>query len=112
VREQQHTAFAGDSPLWRFSLPSTAAPLAIEGRQVIEWNGALRWLRSSLPPESLRARARQLGGHATLFRGGDHARGVFTPLARPLAAIHGRLQDEFDPARIFNRGRMYSEGEC
>jgi glycolate oxidase FAD binding subunit len=111
VREQQHTAFVGEAPLWRFSLPSTAAPLELEGRQAIEWNGAQRWLRSSLPTDLLRARARQLGGHATLFRGGDRAQGVFASLSRPLAAIQSRLQDEFDPARIFNPGRMFLEPE-
>lgn len=111
VREQQHSAFAGEAPLWRFSLPSTAAPLALEGRQAIEWNGAQRWLCGNLPPEVARRRARQLGGHVTLFRGGDCAQGVFTPLSKPLAAIQSRLQDEFDPARIFNPGRMYLEQE-
>jgi glycolate oxidase FAD binding subunit len=110
VREQRHSAFAGEASLWRFSLPSTAAPLALEGRQAIEWNGAQRWLRSGLPPEVLRARAQQLGGHATLFRAADRrAQDVFTPLSKSLAAIQGRLQDEFDPARIFNPGRMYPE---
>ncbi len=109
VREQQHASFAGEAPLWRFSLPSTAAPLALEGRQSIEWNGAQRWFRGSQPPEVLRARALQLGGHVTLFRGGDRAQGVFTPLSRSLAAIQGRLQDEFDPARIFNPGRLYPD---
>jgi glycolate oxidase FAD binding subunit len=34
---------------------------------------------------------------------------VFTPLAAPIATIHRRLKAEFDPAGIFNRGRMYPE---
>jgi glycolate oxidase FAD binding subunit len=110
VREQQHAAFAGAGPLWRFSLPTTAAPLALEGQQAIEWSGSQRWLRSNLAPGSMRARARELGGHATLFRDGDRTQGVFTPLMKPLAAIQCRLQDEFDPARIFNPGRMFPEG--
>lgn len=111
VREQQHAAFAGDAPLWRFSLPPTAAPLSLAGGQAIEWNGAQRWLRTDLPPAQLRLRARALGGHATQFRGGPVDGGVFTPLSAPLAAIQRRLQDQFDPARVFNRGRMYPEGQ-
>jgi glycolate oxidase FAD binding subunit len=48
-----------------------------------------------------------LGGHATLFRGGDKAVGVFHPLAPAVATIHQRLRQAFDPAGIFNPHRMY-----
>lgn len=106
LREQLGPWFAGGAALWRVSVPSTAVPLAL-GEQCIEWGGALRWLRTVLPAATIRERARTLGGHATLFRGGDRSQGVFTPLSAPIAAIHQRLKDEFDPARIFNPGRMY-----
>ena len=109
VREQQLPMWSGAAPLWRFSLPATAPPLGLEGSQIIEWQGAQRWLRTASPASVLRARARELGGHATLFRAGGRAEDVFTPLAPPLEAIQRRLQDEFDPARIFNPGRMYQE---
>lgn len=108
LREQRGW-FAAAVPLWRISLPSAAGPVVLEGEQCIEWGGALRWLRTALPVTKIRERARELGGHATLFRGGDRTQGVFTPLAAPLAAIHQRLKDEFDPARIFNPGRMYQD---
>jgi glycolate oxidase FAD binding subunit len=107
LREQCGSWFAGEDALWRVSLPVTAAPLALAGEQCMEWGGALRWLRTAVPAATVRERARALGGHATLFRGGDRTRGVFAPLAAPIAAIHQRLKDEFDPARIFNPGRMY-----
>ncbi|MDH4115502.1 MAG: glycolate oxidase subunit GlcE, partial [Burkholderiaceae bacterium] len=42
------------------------------------------------------------------FRGGDR-RATFHPLPPALAAIHRRLKAEFDPAGIFNPGRMYPE---
>jgi glycolate oxidase FAD binding subunit len=106
LREQCGSWFEGEGALWRVSLPAAAGPLALAGEQCMEWGGALRWLRTPLPAATVRERARALGGHATHFRGGDRAR-VFTPLAAPIAAIHQRLKDEFDPARIFNPGRMY-----
>ncbi|MCU0867947.1 MAG: glycolate oxidase subunit GlcE [Planctomycetes bacterium] len=116
VRDHRHLFFAPDDlaqrPLWRLSLPSTAEPLQLAGTQLIEWGGALRWLRSEAAPHTIRAQAAALGGHATLFRGGSsdlRSAGVFTPLPAPLAAIHKRLKAEFDPAGIFNRGRMYPE---
>ena len=109
IREQQHPFFTGEAPLWRLSLPSTAAPIGLGETQLIEWGGALRWLRSPRAAAEIRTRVQQLGGHATLFRGGDRSQGVFTPLAPALAAIQRRLKAEFDPAGIFNAGRMYPE---
>ena len=107
IREHRHEFFQDDAPLWRLSVPSAAKPVGSGGEQLIEWGGALRWLRSARPAAEIRAKAGELGGHATLFRGGDRSQGVFTPLSPPLAAIHRRLKDEFDPSGLFNPGRMY-----
>jgi glycolate oxidase FAD binding subunit len=107
LREQTDAFFAGDAPLWRLALPSVAQPLDLPGAQLIEWGGGQRWLRSDAPAAQIRARAAALGGHATLFRGGER-RDVFAPLPPPLAEIHRRLKAEFDPAGIFNRGRMFA----
>jgi glycolate oxidase FAD binding subunit len=106
LREQSDEFFAGDLPLWRLALPTTAPPVALPGPHLIEWGGGQRWLRSGAPAEEIRARAAALGGHATRFRGGER-RDVFAPLPPPIAAIHRRLKAEFDPAGIFNRGRMF-----
>jgi glycolate oxidase FAD binding subunit len=109
LREHTDAFFAGELPLWRLSLPCSAAPLDGSAAQLIEWGGALRWIRSLRPAAEIRARARVLGGHATLFRGGDRAQGVFMPLACGIAAIHQRLRAQFDPAGIFDAGRLYSD---
>ncbi len=106
LREQTDAFFAGNAPLWRLALPSPAEVLELPGAQLIEWGGAQRWLRSEAPAAQIRARAAACGGHATLFRGGERHH-VFTPLPAPIAAIHKRLKAEFDPAGIFNPGRMY-----
>ncbi|MGE5336421.1 MAG: glycolate oxidase subunit GlcE [Gemmatimonadota bacterium] len=109
IREHTDPFFVVNAPLWRLGVPSTAEPLAAAGEQMIEWGGAQRWLRTSLPAHEVRKRAQSLGGHATLFRGGDRSVGVFAALAPAVAAIHKRLKAEFDPAGIFNPGRMYSD---
>lgn len=114
VREQRLPFFAGDEALWRLSLPSTTGAIALEGAQAIEWGGAQRWLRAgsdAATAQAIRHAAQACGGHATLFRGGDKAVGVFQPLAPALDAIQRRMQDAFDPQRIFNRGRMYPQRE-
>jgi len=93
--------------LWRVSVPTSAVPLGIDGEQLVEWGGGLRWLRTRLPAESVRARATALGGHATCFRGGARNGEVFHPLPEAVMAIHRRLKRAFDPAGVFNPGRLY-----
>jgi glycolate oxidase FAD binding subunit len=97
-----------NQPLWRLSVPSTAKPLELNGTTLIEWGGSQRWMRCIAPAAEIREHATQAGGHATLFRGGEKACGVFQPLAAPVALIHRRLKSTFDPEGIFNPGRMYS----
>jgi glycolate oxidase FAD binding subunit len=108
LREQRHAFFDGDMPLWRLSVPSTVGAIVPGSPQLIEWGGAQRWLRAPADAaERIRATVSACGGHATLFRGGDGSVGVFQPLAPAIARIHERLKAGFDPAGIFNPGRMY-----
>ncbi len=109
IREQSDPFFAGDAPLWRVSVPSVAAPLGLSGTTLIEWGGALRWVGAGVAPEAVREAARAAGGSATLFRGADKSCGAFAPLAAPIAGLHRRLKDEFDPSGVFNPGRMYRD---
>jgi glycolate oxidase FAD binding subunit len=107
VREQELDFFREPRPLWRLSLKSTTPPLNLAGQQLIEWSGALRWLKTDADAKTVRAAAAYGNGHATLFRGGDKAAGVFHPLSPALEKIHRRLKQSFDPAGIFNPTRMY-----
>lgn len=109
IREHTDPFFDDDQPLWRLSVPSIAGPLELPGRQLVEWGGALRWLKSSAPAQLIRQAANQAGGHATQFRAADKADSVFQPLPAALQAIHRRLKQAFDPKGIFNPGRMYPE---
>jgi glycolate oxidase FAD binding subunit len=109
IRDQAHAFFARDEALWRLSVPSTTHALGLEGRELMEWNGALRWLESSADARTIRDAAARAGGHATLFRGGDKSYGVFHPLPPALMSIHRRLKAEFDPQGVLNRGRMYAD---
>jgi glycolate oxidase FAD binding subunit len=99
--------------LLRLSVPDTAPALNL-GPTLIEWHGAQRWIKlgPGLPFPGDADRLSEIAGHATLFRvtrAQDKARGVFTPLAAPLGRIHRELKQQFDPAGIFNRGRMYPD---
>ncbi|PZQ77666.1 MAG: glycolate oxidase subunit GlcE [Variovorax paradoxus] len=112
-------ALAQGLALWRVSLPQTAPVLALPGQPLVEWHGGLRWY--ALPvdaAEAVRAAARAVGGHATLFRApsasGAGAAGRFASHAVPrfdapsptLARIQQALRERFDPAGVFNPGRL------
>ena len=96
--------------LWRLSLPQ-AAPV-LHARTLVEWHGAQRWL-SADPAQAgaVRAAARAAGGSATLLRPATPrdaaARSCFDPLPPALERIHRGLKASFDPAGVFNRGRLY-----
>ncbi|MGB8516370.1 MAG: glycolate oxidase subunit GlcE, partial [Gallionella sp.] len=107
VREQQHEFFLSDNALWRLPMLSTAP--AIAGKQLIEWGGALRWLVSDEPAESLRTKVAALGGQATLFRNSQSHDAPFHPLSPALLQVHHRLKKSFDPHGVFNVGRLYAE---
>jgi glycolate oxidase FAD binding subunit len=95
--------------LWRLSVPDTTPPMALPGERLVEWGGAQRWLRTTAPAAQIRDAVAARGGHATLVRAADKSPGVFTALAQPLMSIHQRLKQSFDPAGIFNPGRLYAE---
>jgi glycolate oxidase FAD binding subunit len=109
IREHADSFFAPSGPLWRLSVSSTTPPLDLRGQQLIEWGGALRWLKSVADAKSIRDAAARSGGHATLFRGGDRSGGVFQPLPPALMKLHRNLKQAFDPAGILNPGRMYPD---
>ncbi len=111
LREQTAPFFqlAEGESLMRLSVPDTAPPLNL-GPTLIEWGGAQRWLKLPLPRRpDMSEVLDSTSGHATLFRAVDKSAGVFTPLAAPLDRITRELKKQFDPAGIFNRGRLYPD---
>lgn len=103
----QTCAFFAQRPLWRIVLPPKAPALTL-GPTLAEWGGGLRWLGGVQDATALRARVAALGGSACLYRrgGADGSVPAFQPLAEGILKIHRRLKHEFDPAGVFNRGRL------
>jgi len=107
LREQQNTFFSGATRLARLALPPTTTANIRKGSW-IEWGGAQRWLRNVEDLAGLRAEVAALGGHVTLHRGAQPGETVFHPLTPALLPVHRRLKATFDPAGIFNPGRLDS----
>lgn len=99
--------------LWRLSVPPTTPPLGV-GDTLLDWLGAQRWVFApagdAAAAARLRGAATKVHGSATLFiaANADLARagGRFEPLTPTLDRIHRQLKQAFDPAGIFNRGRL------
>ena len=107
LREQRHPYFrSGTQPaLWRLAVPPSTPPLGL-GATLIEWHGSQRWVIGDVDATALRSRVAAVGGHATRFRGGDASIPAFHALDPVLARLNVRLKAEFDPAGIFNPGRL------
>jgi glycolate oxidase FAD binding subunit len=113
-REQRLPWFGerGDRDLWRVSVPQTAPALDLPDTPLVEWHGGQRWIRASAAEgQTVRDAAVKAGGHATLFRRGGSARSLpcFTPLSGAQLRIQRNVKNEFDPAGIFNAGRMFPD---
>jgi len=113
LREQRLAFFDDPRPLWRLSVAPATAPLheqlAAAGDCLLEWGGALRWLKTETPAERVFAAAQAHGGHATLYRQAAQDTPRFQPLPPPLHALHARLKAALDPHGLFNPGRYYPE---
>lgn len=96
--------------LWRLSLPQVAAELDLGAPQLVTWHGGERWVHAE-PGQGahLRGAAAAAGGHATLFRTQASPAQRFHPLPAALQRIHRDLKREFDPAGVFNRGRLFPD---
>lgn len=110
LRDHLDPFFMDESrPLWRISVPPMTPPLPLSGDWLLEWGGALRWLKSHEPVAKIREQAARAGGHATLFRRMNGMDDVFQPLPEGIMRIHQRLKEAFDPDGVLNPGRMYAD---
>ena len=109
VKEQQHSFFNTDKTITRLSLPATTQAVEFDGEQLIEWGGALRWLKSDLDIQQIRQTIQQHGGHVSAYRNSSSDSEFFHPLEPGARILHQRLKHAFDPAGILNPGRLYKE---
>ncbi|AZO83287.1 glycolate oxidase subunit GlcE [Stutzerimonas stutzeri] len=108
LNEQRLSFFDEDQPLWRLSLPHNTPRLSLPGRQLIDWGGAQRWLKSDAEAAFIRQVVDEVGGHVTCFSHGLTDT-PFQPLPPALMRYHRNLKQQLDPRGIFNPGRQYAE---
>jgi glycolate oxidase FAD binding subunit len=112
VRDQQHEFFTREGDLWRLAVPPTTVDLAMHGHTVHEWGSGLRWFRADENngenTEQIRAIAKRVGGHATLYRTTNEAARVqaFQQPDAVMLKLQRRLKEQFDPAGVFSINRL------
>ena len=107
LRELDHPFFEAEQPLTRLALPPTSDDITGEQSQLIEWGGARRWLCGDADLARLRERAAKSAGSVCAFRGHADDVPVFQPLSETMLKLQRGIKSSFDPAGIFNAGRIY-----
>ncbi len=107
AKEQKMGFFDADQPLSRISLPPASPDILPAESQLIEWGGAQRWCNGEIDVTALREKVAGAGGSLCAFR--RHAAGVpmFHPLSAPMLKLQRKIKSSFDPAGIFNPGKIY-----
>ena len=122
VRDATFLVEPRDAAVWRISTTPTKGPdvvaeiaARLDSRWFFDWGGGLVWLACPASGDAgaatIRAAVRQACGHATLVRAPDDVRAavdVFDPPSAAIARLQAGLKASFDPAGIFNPGRMYA----
>jgi glycolate oxidase FAD binding subunit len=107
LRELEHPLFEPDQPVTRLALPPVSDDITGGQAQLIEWGGARRWLSGEVDLAKLRERARKHAGSACAFRGHADDVPAFQPLSETMLKLQRSIKSSFDPAGIFNAGKLY-----
>jgi glycolate oxidase FAD binding subunit len=108
LNEHRLSFFDEDQPLWRVSVPHNTPRLSLPGRQLLDWGGAQRWLKSDAEAAFIRQVVDEVGGHVTCYSHGL-IESPFQPLPAALMRYHRSLKQQLDPRGIFNPARLYAE---
>ncbi|VAW52991.1 Glycolate dehydrogenase, FAD-binding subunit GlcE [hydrothermal vent metagenome] len=117
IKNQTHDFFTGSQNLWRCSHQNNTAFYENTEEQLLEWNGALRWINVSenSGDKNLHATAEKYNGHAQRYplknsmTNNKQITDIFQPLQPAALKIHKRLKQAFDPENILNPHRLYSD---
>lgn len=109
LREQSHSFFESIKAIARVSVPSIEPDFLTAEPQLIEWGGAQRWVDASqYQLDRLRSQTEFHRGTVCAYRGYDSDTEMFHLPTDAIMALHRNLKSSFDPADIFNPGRLYA----
>ena len=104
LREQRLPFFQLPGNLWRISVAPATPPLELSGTGLLDWGGALRWLKTDMPAEAIHTAVEKVGGYALCYRGSERD---WFRLDNGLLALQQNIRKAFDPLGLFNPGRLF-----
>jgi glycolate oxidase FAD binding subunit len=122
IRDAVPLAEPRTDAVWRISVAPTRGPIvvdairrALQARHFYDWGGGLVWIAvpatGDAGARAVRTAVAAARGHAMLVRAPTEVRAVvdvFEPLPPPLMRLIRGIKEAFDPAGIFEPGRMYA----
>ncbi|MFK7794504.1 MAG: glycolate oxidase subunit GlcE [Gammaproteobacteria bacterium] len=108
IKNHQSDFFQTEQSLWRIVIANKTPPLSLEGETCIEWNGGLRWIKSTEEAQHISNQCQAFKGYVSLFKGNSKPNDCLAEINPNLKKLHLNLKAAFDPKRILNPGRMYS----
>jgi glycolate oxidase FAD binding subunit len=115
--------YGGQTYLWKLSTTPKVAPALVNAIRrhmddvevMYDWSGGLLWLEIPASADAGAADIRRAlathGGYGTLIRADASVRetvDVFQPMSPVVERLSRGLKNAFDPAAVFNPGRMYA----
>ncbi len=109
LKQQSHSFFGQAKTIARVSVPSVEPDFLTAKSQLIEWGGAQRWIEAPQDRlDQLRQQVQYHRGMVCAYRGYDGHANIFHPPTDAIMALHRNLKSSFDPAGLFNPGRLYA----
>ena len=101
ISDARHDFFKrDDASIFRLSLPPAAAHLSIPGDWLIDWGGALRWLKTHEPLGRWRRSVTDVGGRVIPWPA--HREDWVTTGEPSVDRLQSRIREAFDPMGVFS----------
>lgn len=100
ITDASHAFFKRDeASIYRLSLPPATPHLDIPGDWLIDWGGALRWLKTEVPRNQWQQLVTQAGG--SLLPWPARREDWLTTGERSIDRLQSRIREAFDPSGVF-----------
>lgn len=101
ISDAHHDFFKqDDAPIFRLSLPPATAHLPVPGQWLIDWGGALRWLKTRAPRSHWQPSVTEAGGRVLPWPA--RREDWLTTGDSAIDRLQRRIREAFDPKGVFS----------
>lgn len=91
---------ADDTPMFRLSLPPATYHLSVPGKWLIDWGGALRWLKTDVPRSHWQKSVTEVGGRILAWP--PRREDWLATGEAGIDQLQSRIREAFDPMGLFS----------